>query len=182
MDIRLAFPNEINQILPLFEQAKRQMAAYGSDQWQDAYPDYQVISNDILQGQAYLACQAGEIIGYVAVVQGGEEAYEAIYEGQWLTQTKDYVVFHRLVLSQQWQGQGLAQIFLQGMMEGLAQTDFRCDTHEKNRAMQGLLEKLGFTYCGKIPLAGERLAYQLITDGQAKAPIQYLDEEASYPY
>ncbi len=40
MDIRLAFPNEINQILPLFEQAKRQMAAYGSDQWQDAYPDY----------------------------------------------------------------------------------------------------------------------------------------------
>ena len=28
--------------------------------------------------------------------------------------------------------------------------------------MQHILEKLGFVYCGKVPIDGERLAYQKI--------------------
>ena len=40
--------------------------------------------------------------------------------------------------------------------------DFRSDTHAKNKAMQHIFEKLGFKQVGKVPVDGERLAYQKI--------------------
>ena len=58
------------------------------------------------------------------------------------------------------QGQGVAQTFLEGLIEGFDYLDFRSDTHAKNKAMQHIFEKLGFKQVGKVPVDGERLAYQ----------------------
>ena len=54
--------------------------------------------------------------------------------------------------------------------------DFRCDTHEKNTVMQHILEKLGYVYCGKVPIDGERLAYQKIKTKREKTFYQEVDE------
>lgn len=58
------------------------------------------------------------------------------------------------------QGQGVAQTFLEGLIEGFDYLDFRSDTHAENKAMQHIFEKLGFKQVGKVPVDGERLAYQ----------------------
>ena len=58
------------------------------------------------------------------------------------------------------QGQGVAQTFLEGLIEGFDYLDFRSDTHAQNKAMQHIFEKLGFQQVGKVPVDGERLAYQ----------------------
>jgi len=46
------------------------------------------------------------------------------------------------------------------LIEGFDYLDFRSDTHDKNIAMQHIFEKLGFKQVGKVPVDGERLAYQ----------------------
>ncbi|KXU15954.1 Acetyltransferase [Streptococcus mitis] len=46
------------------------------------------------------------------------------------------------------------------MIEGFNYLDFRSDTHVANKAMQHIFEKLGFKQVGKVPVDGERLAYQ----------------------
>ncbi|KXT96545.1 Acetyltransferase [Streptococcus oralis] len=46
------------------------------------------------------------------------------------------------------------------MIEGFDYLDFRSDTHAQNKAMQHIFEKLGFQQVGKVPVDGERLAYQ----------------------
>lgn len=180
MEIRLAFPNEVKQIMDLIDEAKEIIAAYGSDQWQDGYPDASIIIDDILAGQGYVALEDGEIVAYTAAIFGNEEAYNAIFDGNWLTDNKDYITFHRIAVAKDKQGQAIGQTFLQGLIEGFDQVDFRGDTHEMNLGMQHIFEKLGYTYCGKVPLAGERLAYQKIKGDHEKADYQQIDEDSRY--
>ncbi|KXT96546.1 Acetyltransferase [Streptococcus oralis] len=83
MEIRLAFPNEVDAIMQVMEDAKKCLAKSGSDQWQNGYPNADIIIDDIISGQAYVALEEGELLAYAAVTKSPDEAYEAIYEGSW---------------------------------------------------------------------------------------------------
>ena len=160
MEIRLAFPNEVDTIMQVIEGAKKCLAEAGSTQWQNGYPDADTIIEDIISGQAYVAIEEGELLAYAAVTKSPEKAYEAIYDGNWEGRESEYLVFHRIAVASDVQGQGVAQTFLEGLIEGFDYLDFRSDTHAKNIAMQHIFEKLGFKQVGKVPVDGERLAYQ----------------------
>ena len=162
MEIRLAFPNEVDTIMQVIEGAKKCLAEAGSTQWQNGYPDADTIIEDIISGQAYVALEEGELLAYAAVTKSPEKAYEAIYDGNWEGRESEYLVFHRIAVASDVQGQGVAQTFLEGLIEGFDYLDFRSDTHAKNKAMQHIFEKLGFKQVGKVPVDGERLAYQKI--------------------
>ena len=162
MEIRLAFPNEVDTIMQVIEGAKKCLAEAGSTQWQNGYPNTDTIIEDIISGQAYVALEEGELLAYAAVTKSPEKAYEAIYDGNWEGRESEYLVFHRIAVASDVQGQGVAQTFLEGLIEGFDYLDFRSDTHAKNKAMQHIFEKLGFKQVGKVPVDGERLAYQKI--------------------
>ena len=94
------------------------------------------------------------VIAYGAVVFDGEPAYDAI-DGQWLTDGP-YVLVHRIAVADGERGRGVAAEFLH-RVEAL----FRIDTNFDNRTMLRLLERTGFSYCGKVVYrSGERLAYE----------------------
>ena len=160
MEIRLAFPNEVDAIIQVIEEAKKCLAEAGSTQWQNGYPNADTIIEDIISGQAYVALDEGELLAYAAVTKSPEKAYEAIYEGAWQGGETEYLVFHRIAVASDVQGQGVAQTFLEGLIEGFDYLDFRSDTHVENKVMQYIFEKLGFKQVGKVPVDGERLAYQ----------------------
>ena len=160
MEIRLAFPNEVDAIMQVIEEAKKCLAEAGSTQWQNGYPNTDTIIEDIISGQAYVALEEGELLAYAAVTKSPEKAYEEIYDGSWEGRESEYLVFHRIAVASDVQGQGVAQTFLEGLIEGFDYLDFRSDTHAKNKAMQHIFEKLGFKQVGKVPVDGERLAYQ----------------------
>ena len=161
MEIRQAFPNEIGAIMTVIESARTALAEAGSSQWQgaDGYPTEETIFDS-----------------YAAVVTDGDPAYDKIYDGDWKHHNKRYITFHRIAVLTEVTGQRVAQTFIQGLIEGTDAHDFRCDTHEKNLVMQHILEKLGYVYCGKVPIDGERLAYQKIKTKREKAFYQEVDE------
>ena len=160
MEIRLAFPNEVDAIMQVIEEAKKCLADAGSTQWQNGYPNTETIIEDIISGQAYVALEEGELLAYAAVTKSPEKAYEAIYDGNWEGKEAEYLVFHRIAVASDVQGKGVAQTFLEGLIEGFDYLDFRSDTHAQNKVMQHIFEKLGFKQVGKVPVDGERLAYQ----------------------
>lgn len=170
MEIRQAFPNEIGAIMTVIESARTALAEAGSTQWQgaDGYPTEETIFDDVLNGQAYVG------------IVDGDPAYDKIYDGDWKHHNKRYITFHRIAVLSEFTGQGIAQTFIQGLIEGTDAHDFRCDTHEKNTVMQHILEKLGYVYCGKVPIDGKRLAYQKIKTKREKAFYQELDEAARH--
>ena len=162
MEIRLAFPNEVDAIMQVIEEAKKCLADAGSTQWQNGYPNTETIIEDIISGQAYVALEEGELLAYAAVTKSPEKAYEAIYDGNWEGKEAEYLVFHRIAVASDVQGKGVAQTFLEGLIEGFDYLDFRSDTHDQNKVMQHIFEKLGFKQVGKVPVDGERLAYQKV--------------------
>lgn len=177
MQIRLAHPNEVGQICQMMEEARAFLGQAGSDQWQGAYPASEDIFEDVLAGLGYVALVDGEVAAYAAVINGHEEAYDAIYEGKWQHNNYTYISFHRVAVVEKFRGQKIVQTLLQGLIEGQKGPDFRCDTHEKNAVMQHILEKLGFAYCGKVPVDGERLAYQKIKGRFEKSLYQEISED-----
>ena len=52
MEIRMAYPNEINRIMEIIQDGKDSLAAAGVDQWQDGYPDQEIIFEDILERES----------------------------------------------------------------------------------------------------------------------------------
>ncbi|CQR24732.1 histone acetyltransferase HPA2-like acetyltransferase [Streptococcus varani] len=164
MEIRLAHPNELGQITSILEEAKAFLAASVSSQWQgeNGYPNQEDVFEDIIENRAYVGLMEGKVVAYAAVYLDNQAEYNAIYDGKWKHDNYLYVTFHRIAVSNQYRGQQVVQTFLQGLIEGHKGPDFRCDTHELNKPMQHILEKLGFVYCGKVPIDGERLAYQKI--------------------
>lgn len=177
MEIRLAHPNEVGAIEAIFQEARAYLAASGIDQWQGEYPSASEAIEDILSGKGYVGLVDGKIVAYAAVHPGQEEAYEAIYDGKWQHNNPVYTTFHRVAVSASVRGQKFSQTFLQGLIEGQKGPDFRCDTHEQNKAMQYILLKLGYVYCGKVPIDGERLAYQKIKHKSERSLYQEVNED-----
>ena len=55
MEIRMAYPNEIKRIMEIIQDAKESLAQRQVDQWQDGYPDEEIIFEDILESRGYVA-------------------------------------------------------------------------------------------------------------------------------
>ena len=158
---------ETDRIMQIIRQAQARMHAAGSRQWQDGYPAPGHISADIGRGRGYVLCrpdtkECHAVIAYGAVVFDGEPAYEAL-EGEWLTEGP-YGLVHRMAVADGERGKGVAAEFLRQVEEMARERGvkaFRIDTNYDNRPMLRLLERTGFTYCGKVVYrSGERLAFE----------------------
>ncbi len=176
--MELAKPGQEMEALALIEQGRARLAARGIDQWQDGYPNLSSLQEDLRRERGYFLLEDGSTAGYLCLDFAGEPAYEDL-EGRWLG-NGPYGVIHRLVVGDAFAGQGLAkQAFaLAGeICRRRGVPSLRVDTHQQNRTMRGLLERMGFSLCGAVhyPVSGERLAYEKLLM-PAALDFQPLDE------
>ncbi|MFC2271557.1 MAG: GNAT family N-acetyltransferase [Capnocytophaga ochracea] len=153
--LRIAMPQDTPAIWAILSAAIERRKADGSNQWQDGYPNEEVIANDIAHQYGYVLTEGDEILGYVALLINNEPAYEAI-KGKWLINA-DFMVFHRVAISPDHLGRGLAKFLLQ-KIEEIAHNkgipSLRADTNFDNAPMLHLFEKLGYKYCGEVTFRG----------------------------
>ena len=167
MIIRKTTISDIGEVMPIFEEARRTIAALGIDQWQNGYPSEDVILADIELGQSYACEIGGKICGSFAMLENGEPTYDKIYDGEWLTgdDSRDYIAIHRVAISVSSRGSGLSGKiidFAAAFAKDKGRKSLRIDTHRGNAVMRRMLEKNGFEYCGIIYLESgdERVAYE----------------------
>lgn len=155
---------DLHLIWDILQQAIIRRREDGSNQWQDGYPNLGVIQKDIERGVGFVLTDKDTIIGYVAVLVNDEPQYANI-EGEWLT-TGDFVVVHRVAVSEDYVGRGLAKRIL-GFVEDYAIDNhinsIKADTNFDNIAMMKTFEKLGYIYCGEVYFRGSaRRAYEKV--------------------
>lgn len=161
---RKADTDDQPQIWDILRQAILRRKRDGSNQWQDGYPNEEVISKDIANEEGYVLTDGTTIVGYSAVLINDEPAYANI-EGQWLTNS-DFVVVHRIAVSENHLGKGLAKKIL-GFIEEFALHNnvysIKADTNFDNAAMITIFEKSGYVYCGEVYFRGySRRAYEKV--------------------
>lgn len=164
MILRKATFSEIPFIWEILQQAVERRRQDGSQQWQNGYPNEQIVYDDIAKGYAYVLIENHEIIAYAAIIFDIEPNYKNI-TGKWLTEG-NYVVIHRVATSDKEKGRGIAKLLFK-MIEDLAIKQnvysIRVDTNFDNIPMLKTLDRLNYTYCGEIFFNGaSRKAYQKI--------------------
>ena len=152
---RKATATDIPKIWAIIQQAIVRRKNDGSQQWQDGYPNEDVIRKDIEKGIGYVLTDDNTTIGYAAILFNDEPAYEQL-NGTWLT-NGDFAVVHRVAIFDDYLGKGLAQkIFLYTEDLAIANNIFsiKVDTNFDNLPMLKILEKLGYSYCGEVTFRG----------------------------
>lgn len=155
--IRHARQNELEQIMEIYAAARTFMAANGNaEQWEDGYPQKEILQEDLEKKQLYVYEEDGKIGAAFVFFIGVEQDYETSVSGAW-TSPKPYGVLHRIAVATY--GKGIASKCIQWCYEQCH--CMRGDTGQKNKSMQRLFEKNGFTQCAMIhPWYGEMLGYE----------------------
>lgn len=176
--IRKSKLSDIEQIMNLFDMARKTMATLGIDQWQDGYPYKENIMEDIRNDESYVVTgQNGEILATFMLMKRNESTYDRIYDGAWLTEKEvQYATIHRITVLPESRASAvsgkeekpISRIIIEYAKDFVKEHNLsggiKIDTHEGNIAMRKMLEKNGFVYCGVILLADgqKRVAYQLL--------------------
>ena len=167
VEIRKAAPQDLPELLAIFERARALMRAAGNpDQWGTSRPSEQTLRADIAAGNSFVATENGAIAATFCFFVGEEPTYRTIEDGAWQND-RPYGVIHRIASA--------------GVTRGAAGScikwclarcgTLRIDTHRDNASMRQLLQKHGFSYCGVIHLAdgAARLAFQKINSQELES-------------
>lgn len=161
---RQATEEDAFQIWKILEKAIKRRKDDGSTQWQDGYPNQSIVENDIKNSFGYVLVDEDIIIGYCAILINDEPEYSNI-KGSWLT-NGDFVVYHRVAISEKYLGQGLAQSILQHIEDFALKHNIysvKVDTNFDNRGMLWVLQKMCYHYCGEVTFRGSpRKAFEKI--------------------
>ena len=162
--LRKAQIPEAEIIWQILQQAIERRRKDGSNQWQDGYPNQEVVKTDISLGKGYVLEIDNAIAAYAALVFNDEPAYKEII-GDWLT-NDDFLVIHRVAVSNDFLGKGIAVLLFQ-KLEDFAKEhhvfSIKVDTNFDNLAMLHILEKLNYQYCGEVYFrGGARKAFEKV--------------------
>ncbi|NHA04084.1 GNAT family N-acetyltransferase [Mucilaginibacter sp. HC2] len=152
MLIRLATLNDVPQIMKLIAEVVPIMIASGNLQWDNNYPNSTVFTTDINKNQLWVAEVEGQIAGVTAITTDQEPEYAKV--GWDITEIA--LVTHRLAVSPQYRGLGIAAALLLQAENEAQLRDIkilRIDTNTSNQATQKLFPKLGYLYAGEIDLS-----------------------------
>lgn len=151
--IRTAVTADHAAIMRVIAEARAFIASYGSDQWQDGYPEPELIESDIAAKLGYVYEDESGIHAYAAIIPGHEPIYDHLISGAWKIDRDQYVTVHRLAIDNSCRGKGVGRQMLTFAADLARENNLDCvraDTHRANKAMQGLMTKCGFEYCGDV--------------------------------
>ena len=156
--------SESSQIWQILKDAIKRRKEDGSNQWQDGYPNMEVVKSDIEKKIGFVFTQNDNIIGYSAVIINDEPDYVNI-EGKWLSD-QDFIVYHRVAISEDFLAKGMAKKMMK-LIEQYALSkniySLKADTNHDNIQMMKIFEKLGYSFCGIVYIRqSPRRAYEKV--------------------
>ncbi len=155
---------DVHRVMEIIEQAQLYFKEQGIDQWQNGYPNTNVIKNDIHKNHSYILTKDEMIVATAVISFEEEPTYREIFEGAWKSH-QYYAVMHRVAVDPSFKGKGIASEIIRHtelMCKQNGVSSIKIDTHEDNHSMQRSLIKNGFEYCGVIYLTdgSKRVAFE----------------------
>lgn len=158
-EIRKAQSHEIGEIMELIAKCVQVMQAGGSDQWDDSYPNQEIISSDIENGTLYAYVDNGAIAGILVLDENQSELYRDI---KWTQEQGPHLVMHRLAVHPEVQGKGIARkliAFAEEHARISGYTSIRMDTYTKNTRALAIYPNLGYEQRGEIFFPGRTASF-----------------------
>ena len=150
LEFRRAGTDDLDALVALYGAATRDMREKGIDQWDEYYPDREILAEDVESGDMTL----GLLDGQLACAYVVNREYDPEYElGAWEHTEGDFCVLHRLCVNPEMQGRGLARQAMARMEKNARDQGFdsvRLDVFSQNLHAQRLYERLGYRRTGEV--------------------------------
>ena len=150
MEFRTATIDDLDALVALYGAATQDMLRQGIDQWDEYYPDREILSEDVESGDMTLGLLDGEPACAWVVNREYEPEYVS---GAWEHTGGDFCVLHRLCVNPELQGRGLARQAMARMEKNALDKGFdsvRLDVFSQNLHAQRLYERLGYKRTGEV--------------------------------
>jgi len=139
-----------NTVFNIFQSAISRMQAQNIQQWDDIYPDRDIIETDIKSGSMYGYFLNEELYAVQVLDNTQSPEYSQI---NWKYPDNFPLVLHRLCVSPEHQNKGIAKemiLFAEKYAEKNKYKTIRFDTFTKNPVSVNLYTKLGYTNSGSV--------------------------------
>ncbi len=140
--------NQLDKIFELYSAAIENMEKQNIHQWDEIYPDKEILRQDILKEQMYI----GKIDNNIAVCFVlNEECDEEYKNGKWNYPDSKFCVIHRLCVNPEFQNQGIASKtmdYIEKICKKAGYDSIRLDCFTENPYSQKLYNKAGYTITG----------------------------------
>ncbi|WP_171011339.1 GNAT family N-acetyltransferase [Haloimpatiens lingqiaonensis] len=150
MEIVQASISDLKEIMCLIKNCVKKMNEEGSNQWDESYPNEQVIKEDISSGYLFAAKFNDKIIGIVVLNHIEAKEYSDI---NWTDSQGKIMVIHRMAVDIHWQRKGVAKAlmcFSENFARNNKFTSIRTDTYIENEKMQSMFKNLGYKKVGQV--------------------------------
>lgn len=144
----LAEKQDLESIFAMFSEAIDEMKRNSLDQWDNAYPNKNILEEDIDRSQLYIGIADGIIVSAYVLNQECDDQY---VNGTWKYPNSKYYVIHRLCVSPIFQNKGigrLTMLHIENEIKKIGIETIRLDVFALNTYAIRMYEKLGYTKVG----------------------------------
>ena len=159
MTIRKANKRDLEGIMKMYGSCVKGMIENGIDQWDDTYPNLEIINEDLTNGTYYVSEMDGTIIGGINIDQNQDDTYLTL---KWKDISNAFLVVHRLGVKKEFWNKKVGKdlmLFTESLVIKRGLKSIRLDTYSGNlKAMQFYI-RLGYTELGTINLKPNKDKY-----------------------
>jgi len=159
MIIRKANKPDLENIMKMYKSCVTGMLKNGIDQWDETYPNTEIISEDLNVGTYYVSEMDGVIIGGVNIDKNQDDTYLSI---DWEDKSDSFLVVHRLGVKEEFWNKKIGKylmLFTENLVIEKGLKSIRLDTYSGNPKAMEFYRRLGYTELGTIDLKPEKDKY-----------------------
>ena len=145
MTIRQAKISDIDNIMRMYKSCVNGMIEENIDQWDDTYPNKDIIIKDIVNKTYYIYILNNTIVGGINIDSIQDKTYLDI---KWDDTEDKYLVVHRLGIRKEYWNKGIGRklmLFTESLVLEKKLNSIRLDTYSNNPIAINFYLKLGFS-------------------------------------
>jgi len=159
MIIRKANKSDLDNIILMYKSCVKGMLTNNIDQWDESYPNTEIIIEDLIAQSYFVALENGVIIGGINIDQNQDKTYLEI---DWEDKSDSFLVVHRLGVKEEFWNKKIGKelmLFTENLVKERGLKSIRLDTYSGNPKAMEFYRRLGYTELGTIDLKPDKEKY-----------------------
>mgnify|MGYP006123362169 FL=1 len=159
MIIRKAEISDLENIMLMYKSCVTGMVENGIDQWDETYPNDEIIIEDLNVGTYYVAEMNETIIGGINIDKNQDDTYLSL---DWKDKSDSFLVVHRLGVKEEFWNKKIGKdlmLFTEKLVIEKGLKSIRLDTYSGNPKAMEFYRRLGYTELGTIDLKPDKDKY-----------------------
>ena len=159
MIIRKANKTDLDNIMLMYKSCVKGMLANNIDQWDETYPNSEVIMGDLIAQTYFVAIKNEIIIAGINIDQNQDDTYLAL---DWKDKKNQFLVVHRLAVKVEFWSDGIGKslmLFKENLVIEKGLKSIRLDTYSGNPKAMEFYRRLGYSELGTIDLKPNKDKY-----------------------